>query len=147
MKSLKDGQYEYRESDFLGEGSFAKVYRGVIVKTQRVIAVRLLSLKLIKQFGNKIKSIISTPYPNCRPGSQRLEGALLDSRARLSVHHQNIRLLPHRAQHRHDSLILPRRQLGGCRLQERAHSRALGYGDLISAGERTAVYLSQESCA
>jgi serine/threonine protein kinase len=59
MKSLKDGEYEYRETDFLGEGSFAKVYRGVIVKTQRVIAVRLLSLKLIKQYGNKIKAIIS----------------------------------------------------------------------------------------
>lgn len=58
MKSLKDGAYQYKESDFLGEGSFAKVYKGVIVKTQRVIAVRLLSLKLIKQFGNKIKSII-----------------------------------------------------------------------------------------
>jgi hypothetical protein len=29
------------------------------VKTQRVIAVRLLSLKLIKQYGNKIKQIIS----------------------------------------------------------------------------------------
>lgn len=59
MKSLKDGEYEFRESDFLGEGSFAKVYRGVIVKNQRVVAIRLLSLKLIKQYGNKIKQIIS----------------------------------------------------------------------------------------
>lgn len=62
MKSLKDGAYQYRETDFLGEGSFAKVYKGVIVKTQRVIAVRLLSLKLIKQFGNKIKSIIRNTW-------------------------------------------------------------------------------------
>jgi serine/threonine protein kinase len=62
MKSLKDGAYQYREIDFLGEGSFAKVYKGVIVKTQRVIAVRLLSLKLIKQFGNKIKSIIRNTW-------------------------------------------------------------------------------------
>lgn len=61
MRTLKNGEYEYRESDFLGEGSFAKVYKGVIVKSQRVVAVRLLSLKLIKQYGNKIKSIISTP--------------------------------------------------------------------------------------
>ena len=58
MKSLKDGAYQYREADFLGEGSFAKVYKGVIVKNQRVVAVRLLSLKLIKQYGNKIKGII-----------------------------------------------------------------------------------------
>lgn len=79
MKSLKDGQYEYRESDFLGEGSFAKVYRGVIVKTQRVIAVRLLSLKLIKQFGHKIKNIISKFNGNARSGSMCVEGALLDS--------------------------------------------------------------------
>lgn len=62
MKSLKNGEYEYRETDFLGEGSFAKVYKGIIVKSQRVVAVRLLSLKLIKQFGHKIKSIISTPF-------------------------------------------------------------------------------------
>jgi hypothetical protein len=32
MKSLKDGEYTYRETDFLGEGSFAKVYKGLIVK-------------------------------------------------------------------------------------------------------------------
>lgn len=61
MKTLKNGEYEYRESDFLGEGSFAKVYKGVIVKSQRVVAVRLLPLKLIKQYGNKIKTIISIP--------------------------------------------------------------------------------------
>jgi serine/threonine protein kinase len=59
MKSLKNGEYTYSESDFLGEGSFAKVYKGLIVKTSRVIAVRLLPLKLIKQYGNKIKNIIS----------------------------------------------------------------------------------------
>ena len=62
MKTLKNGEYEYRETDFLGEGSFAKVYKGVIVKSQRVVAVRLLSLKLIKQYGNKIKSIISSAF-------------------------------------------------------------------------------------
>jgi serine/threonine protein kinase len=58
-KSLKNGEYDYNETDFLGEGSFAKVYRGIIVKTKRVIAVRMLPLKLIKQYGNKIKGIIS----------------------------------------------------------------------------------------
>ena len=59
MKSLKDGEYTYSENDFLGEGSFAKVFKGRIEKNNRVIAVRLLSLKLIKQYGNKIKQIIS----------------------------------------------------------------------------------------
>jgi serine/threonine protein kinase len=63
MKTLKNGEYEYSESDFLGEGSFAKVYRGVIVKSKRVVAVRLLPLKLIKQYGNKIKTIISITHP------------------------------------------------------------------------------------
>ena len=76
MKSLKNGEYEYRETDFLGEGSFAKVYRGVIVKTQRVIAVRLLSLKLIKQFGHKIKSIISILIDYCSSGSISAEGTV-----------------------------------------------------------------------
>lgn len=61
MKSLKNGEYHYSEADFLGEGSFAKVYKGTIAKNHRVIAVRLLSLSLIKQFGNKIKGIIRTP--------------------------------------------------------------------------------------
>lgn len=64
MKNLKNGEYEYSESDFLGEGSFAKVYRGTIVKNGRVVAVRLLPLKLIKQYGNKIKAIISNSYNN-----------------------------------------------------------------------------------
>lgn len=59
IKSLKDGAYEYSEKDLLGEGSFASVYRGVITKNGRVVAVRLLPLKLIKQYGNKIKDIIS----------------------------------------------------------------------------------------
>ena len=80
MKSLKNGEYEYRESDFLGEGSFAKVYRGIIVKTQRVIAVRLLSLKLIKQFGHKIKSIISKRCSKTRSGSVRPQVTLRNSR-------------------------------------------------------------------
>lgn len=70
MKTLKNGEYEYRETDFLGEGSFAKVYKGVIVKSQRVVAVRLLPLKLIKQYGNKIKTIISTSLPTQTARSQ-----------------------------------------------------------------------------
>lgn len=70
MKTLKNGEYEYRETDFLGEGSFAKVYRGVIAKSQRVVAVRLLPLKLIKQYGNKIKTIISTSLPTQTAKSQ-----------------------------------------------------------------------------
>jgi serine/threonine protein kinase len=70
MKTLKNGEYEYRESDFLGEGSFAKVYRGLIVKSQRVVAVRLLPLKLIKQYGNKIKGIISNSFPTQTAKSQ-----------------------------------------------------------------------------
>lgn len=58
IKTLKDGEYEYDESDLLGEGSFAIVYKGIITKNNRVIAVRLLPLNLIKQYGDKIKEII-----------------------------------------------------------------------------------------
>lgn len=57
-KILKDGAYEYNVKDLLGEGSFAKVYKGIITKNNRVVAVRLLPLDLIKQYGNKIKEII-----------------------------------------------------------------------------------------
>jgi hypothetical protein len=47
-KLLKNGEYEYSEKDFIGKGSFAKVYKGIITKTQKVIAVRIMSLGLIK---------------------------------------------------------------------------------------------------
>ena len=59
VKSLKNGEYEYREKEKLGEGSFAHVYKGIITKNKRVIAVRLLPLTLVKQYGNKIKEIIT----------------------------------------------------------------------------------------
>jgi serine/threonine protein kinase len=55
VKSLKDGAYEYSESDKLGEGSFAKVYKGIITKNKRIVAIRLLPLTLIDEYGNKIK--------------------------------------------------------------------------------------------
>lgn len=32
IKSLKNGEYEYNEKDFVGQGAFAKVYKGIIVK-------------------------------------------------------------------------------------------------------------------
>lgn len=32
-KVLKNGEYEYQEKDFIGEGAFAKVYKGIITKT------------------------------------------------------------------------------------------------------------------
>ena len=54
-KSLKEGAYEYDENNKLGEGSFAKVYKGVITKNKRVVAIRLLPLTLIDQYGEKIK--------------------------------------------------------------------------------------------
>ena len=62
-KILKDGAYEYNVKDLLGEGSFAKVYKGIITKNNRVVAVRLLPLDLIKQYGNKIKLIITEKQP------------------------------------------------------------------------------------
>ena len=58
IKTLKDGEYEYNEKDLLGQGSFAFVYKGIITENNRVVAVRLLPLNLIKQYGDKIKDII-----------------------------------------------------------------------------------------
>lgn len=55
IKSLKNGAYEYDQRNKLGEGSFAKVYKGIITKDKRVVAIRLLPLKLIDQYGQKIK--------------------------------------------------------------------------------------------
>ncbi len=89
-KSVKNGEYEYKESDFLGEGSFAKVYRGIIVKTQRVIAVRLLPLKLIKQYGNKIKAIISIWCFNGRRRSLSTQRTRREPLNRLSLHNQDL---------------------------------------------------------
>ena len=89
-KSVKNGEYEYKESDFLGEGSFAKVYRGIIVKTQRVIAVRLLPLKLIKQYGNKIKAIISIWCFNARRRSLSTQRTRREPLNRLSLHNQDL---------------------------------------------------------
>jgi serine/threonine protein kinase len=51
IKSLKNGGYEYNEHDKLGEGSFAVVYKGVITKNRRIVAIKLLPLKLIDEYG------------------------------------------------------------------------------------------------
>jgi len=64
IKSLKNGEYEYNESDFVGQGAFAKVYKGIIVKDNKTIAVRILPLNLIKKYGSKIKEIISNFLSN-----------------------------------------------------------------------------------
>ena len=147
MKALKNGEYEYREKDFLGEGSFAKVYKGIIVKTKRVIAVRLLSLKLIKQFGHKIKSIISNLILYIRPRSFRLEGTIRNSRSRLPLHDQDLRLFPHLAQRGDDPLILSRRQSLG--RGDQARSNPLGWGTLnsIPVGSGVAIYSEEEGGA
>ena len=44
MKSLKQGEYQYKEVDFLGGGTFGKVYRGIKVSTGQTIlaACRLI---------------------------------------------------------------------------------------------------------
>lgn len=145
MKSLKNGEYEYRESDFLGEGSFAKVYRGIIVKTQRVIAVRLLSLKLIKQFGHKIKSIISKRCSKTRSGSVRPQVTLRNSRTWLSLHNQDIWLLSYRAQCRHDSRVLSWWQSLGRRFEARTNSWGRGTRNIISTCQRIAIYFEEKS--
>lgn len=49
---LKNGDYSYdKEKGFLGKGSFGSVFRGVIVKTGKVIAIKVMSLAMITQIG------------------------------------------------------------------------------------------------
>lgn len=53
---LKKGEYSYEvEKGLLGKGSFGSVYKGLIVSTNEVVAIKAMSLALIKKYGPDIK--------------------------------------------------------------------------------------------
>jgi serine/threonine protein kinase len=69
---LKNGEYSYeKDRGLLGKGSFGSVYKGIIIKTNEVVAVKAMSLQLIKQYGSDIKEIISNIYCKGRKRSCR----------------------------------------------------------------------------
>jgi len=56
---LKKGEYEYSESDRLGKGSFGEVYRGRVVQTGEVVAIKIISMKTLAKYGEEIKKVVS----------------------------------------------------------------------------------------
>ncbi len=49
---LKNGEYSYNEeTGRIGKGAFGSVYRGVITKTDKVVAIKIISLSLISKVG------------------------------------------------------------------------------------------------
>lgn len=53
---LKNGEYSYEiEKGLLGKGSFGSVYKGLITKTNDVVAIKAMSLSLIQKYGPDIK--------------------------------------------------------------------------------------------
>lgn len=61
-KVLKKGEYEYSEADRLGKGSFGEVYKGRVVQTGEVVAIKIISMKTLAKYGDEIKKVVST-YP------------------------------------------------------------------------------------
>jgi serine/threonine protein kinase len=69
---LKNGEYSYeKDKGLLGKGSFGSVYKGIITKNNEVVAIKAMSLQLIKQYGPDIKEIISNVYHKVRKRSCR----------------------------------------------------------------------------
>lgn len=54
MKALKGGEYNFKEADFLGGGTFGKVYRGIKTSTGQVVAVKVIPLNIVKRYGEKL---------------------------------------------------------------------------------------------
>lgn len=58
MKSLKDGRYEMIMSKRLGSGNFADVYLAKDNQTQQEVAIKVIAMDKIRQYGEKLSKAI-----------------------------------------------------------------------------------------
>lgn len=58
MKALKNGEYQYKESDYLGGGTFGQVYKGFKTSTGNIIAVKVVPIQTVKKYGEKLLKAI-----------------------------------------------------------------------------------------
>lgn len=53
IKYLKNGEFTYNtQTGLLGKGAFGSVFKGQITKTGETVAIKALSLKLLKEYGD-----------------------------------------------------------------------------------------------
>lgn len=58
LKSLKEGRYEMDMSKKLGSGNFADVFRAVDKSTREDVAIKVISMSKVKQYGDKLERAI-----------------------------------------------------------------------------------------
>lgn len=58
MKSLKDGRYEMNMSKRLGSGNFADVYLARDTQTGQDVAIKVIAMDKIRQYGDKLQRAI-----------------------------------------------------------------------------------------
>ena len=58
MKALKGGEYNYKEADYLGGGTFGKVYKGSRVQNGDAIAVKVIPQQIVRRYGEKLVKAI-----------------------------------------------------------------------------------------
>lgn len=60
IKYLKNGEFSYNvDTGLLGKGAFGSVFKGTITSNNQIVAIKALSLKLLVEYGEDIREIIS----------------------------------------------------------------------------------------
>lgn len=57
-KYLKAGQYSIDEKDFLGRGTFGRVYRAYDHASHEWKAMKAIDLKMLENYGDQMQTII-----------------------------------------------------------------------------------------